>query len=126
MTLNLTFILVGRIPATHWYSVLKRALAPLGTLYIVSEGDAVTAVQQRECDVVIVDAGAVTAAASLTSRLRLHWPKAQIIVATASPTWQQAKKAFQAGAADYIRKSLDEKELYAKVSAVVDVSHCPN
>jgi DNA-binding NarL/FixJ family response regulator len=88
-------------------------------LDIVGEREAVQAVVQSHRDLIIVDAGTVDDAALLTSFLRTEQPEARIIVATASPTWQRAREAMQAGAADYIRKSLDEKELRSKIETVL-------
>jgi DNA-binding NarL/FixJ family response regulator len=114
-----SFLLVSEKRETRWSAVLQRALEALGRLEIVREGEAVEAVIQRPHDVIIVDAGTVEDAAALTSRLRTEQPEARIIVATASPTWQRAREAMQAGAADYVRKSLDEKELRSKIETVL-------
>lgn len=117
--MNGSFLLVSEKRETRWSTVLQRALEVLGKLEIVREGEAVRAVIQRPHDVIIVDAGTVEDAAALTSRLRTEQPEARIIVATASPTWQRAREVMQAGAADYIRKSLDEKELRSKIETVL-------
>jgi DNA-binding response OmpR family regulator len=118
-----TFLLVGQTTETQWSSVLKEALSPLGSLQVVSEEGAVPAVIRTHYDLVIVDAGAVRDAVLLVSRLRVQQPETRIVIATASPTWQRAREALQAGAADYVRKSLDEKGLRSKVQAVLE---CPS
>jgi len=56
----------------------------------------------------------------MLSRLRAQQPEARIVIATTVPTWQRAREALRAGAADYIRKSLDEKELCSKIQAVLE------
>jgi DNA-binding NarL/FixJ family response regulator len=117
--MNGSFLLVTEKRETRWSIVLQGALAALGTLEIVQEREAVGAIVQKPYDVIIVDAGTVEDAAALTSRLRTEQPEARIIVATASPTWQRAREAMQAGAADYMRKSLDEKELRSKIETVL-------
>lgn len=116
-----SFLLIGEKTGTQWPLILQQALSLLGKLWIVSEEEAVRAVSESRYDVVIIDAGAVRDAASLVSRLREQQPQARIIVATASPTWQRSREVLQAGAADYIRKSLDEKELRSKIQAVLEV-----
>ena len=116
-----SFLLIGRHTETQWPLVLQQALSPLGKLWIVPEEEALQAVIEGHYDLIIIDAGTVRDAALLTSHLRTHRPEARVIIATASPTWQRARKALQAGAADYIRKSLDKKELYARVQAVLQV-----
>lgn len=116
-----SFLLIGRHTETQWPLVLQQALSPLGKLWIVPEEEALQAVIEGHYDLIIIDAGTVGDAALLTSHLRTHRPEARVIIATASPTWRRARKALQAGAADYIRKSLDTKELYARVQAVLKV-----
>jgi DNA-binding NarL/FixJ family response regulator len=116
-----TFLLIGEEAETSWSSALRQALSPLGKLRIVSEETAVRAVIQSDYDVIIIDAGAVHDAALLTARLRAQRSEARVVIATASPTWQRARQALQAGAADYIRKSLDTEELRSKIEAVLEV-----
>jgi DNA-binding NarL/FixJ family response regulator len=116
-----TFLLVGRKNGARWPLVLQRALSPLGELRVVPEEKAAQAVIQGKYDVIIIDAGGVRDPTLLTAHLRAQRPEARIVVVTASPTWQRARQALQAGAADYIRKSLDEKELRSKIEAVLKI-----
>jgi DNA-binding NarL/FixJ family response regulator len=120
MEVNYTFLLVGNRAKTQWALVLQQALSPLGRLHLVSEEEAVQAVVQSDYVVIIIDAGVVQDAALLTSRLRGQRPGVRVVVATASPTWRRAREALRAGAADYIRKSLDEQELHSKIQAVLE------
>jgi len=114
------FLLIGKESETHWPVVLRRALSPLGELDIVPEKEAVQAAIENPYDMVIVDAGAVQDTALLVSRLRAQRPETRIVVATASLTWRRSREVLQAGAADYIRKSLDETELRSKIQAVLE------
>ncbi len=116
-----SFLLVSERSDTHWPLVLRQALTPLGKLHIVSEEKALQIVAQSYYDAIIVDAGAVTDAIAIVSRLRAQQSKARIIVATASPTWTRAREALHAGAVDYVRKSLDEKELRSAIEAVLEL-----
>lgn len=115
-----TFLLIGEKMESQWPLILEQALSPLGTLLMVSETNAVQIVAQSCYDVIIIDAGVVRDAVRLVSLLREKHPKARIIVATASPTWQRARETLQAGAVDYIRKSLDEKQLRSEIQAVLE------
>ncbi len=119
--MSYNFLLIGKSVETQWPRVLQRALSPLGKLCIVLEEEAVQAVSREQYDLVIIDAGVVADSVSLTTRLRTQQPKARIVVATASLTWQAARRVLQAGAADYIRKSWDEKDLCSKIQAVLNV-----
>lgn len=122
--MNLSFLLVTGRTETQWSLTLHQALSPLGKLHITPEEEAVQAVAQ-DYDVIIIDAGAISDTATLVFRLREQRPEARIVVATASPTWQRARDALHAGAADYIRKSLDEKELCSKIEAVLKLPPPP-
>jgi DNA-binding NarL/FixJ family response regulator len=119
------FLLVGNATEMQWFSVLQRALLPLGKLRSVSEEEAIQAVTGRHYDVIIIDATAIRDVASLVLRLHAQQHQARIVVATASPTWQRAREVLRAGALDYIRKSLDEKDLRSKIQAVVEASPPP-
>ena len=120
MPVRYTFLLIGENDETQWPLVLQEALSSLGELHSVSEEEAVQATIQSHYDVIVIDGGVVRDAAFLVSRLRVQQPQARIIVATASPTWKRAREVLQAGAADYIRKSLDEKGLRSGIQAVLE------
>lgn len=106
-----TFLLVGDQQDAPWCQVLARALMSLGEPKVVSREEAAKYIAQDHYDVIVVDAATVEDVPSLVSHLRAKWPVARVVVATASPTWKRAREALQAGAADYIRKSLSEKEI---------------
>jgi CheY-like chemotaxis protein len=113
------FLLIGEKAESQWPLVLERALFSLGKLQIMSEQEVLQTVVQSYYDAIIIDAGAVNDAVRLVSLLREQQPEARIVVATASPTWQRAREILQAGAADYIHKSLDEKQLQSEIRAVL-------
>jgi len=117
------FLLIGKKAETQWPLVLQRALSPLGKLRVISREEAVQVMSRRRYDVIIVDAGVVedTEVVQLVLRLRAQQPEARIVVASASPTWRRAREVLQAGATDYIRKSLDEEELRSKIQQVLKV-----
>jgi DNA-binding response OmpR family regulator len=120
-----SFLLIGEKTQTQWPLLLYKALSSLGDLSIVSEDKAIQTIVQRDYDVVIVDAGAVHDVVRLVSSLRAQRQGMRVVVATSSPTWQRAREALQAGAADYIRKSLDKKELCSNIKAVLELPPPP-
>ena len=95
----------------RWCQSLREALAPLGSLEIQREEAALGCVAQNRYALIIVDASATHDVVHLIRSLRSHQPGAHIVVFSASPTWQQAREAFRAGAMDYVRKSLSKGEL---------------
>ena len=120
-----TFLLVSTKIETQWVSVLRQALSPLGSLHIMSEEEVLPADILTCYDLIIVDAGAVCDTVSMVSRLREEQPRARIVIATASPTWKRARDALQAGAVDYVRKSLDEEETRSRVQAILGLPLSP-
>jgi DNA-binding NtrC family response regulator len=119
------FLLINGIRERRWRKVLEEALAPLGTLQVGEEKDAVEVVLQQSYDVVVVDATVVKDVPLLVSRIRAQQPDARIVVATASPTWRRAREAFYAGATDYIRKSLNKEEILSAFQAALAKTPLP-
>lgn len=103
----------------QWRAVIGEALAPLGDVHLVdSEKSGLKHIREslsrhQPYEVIIVDVGTVgdRKYSSLVSDIRAEQRETRIVVASAAPTWRQSKDAFHAGAIDYIRKSLDKKEL---------------
>ncbi len=114
-----TFLLIGDRKESPWTQTLAEALAPLGELYIISEQEAFQGVERERYDVIIVDSTVVKDVVPLVAHLRVRQPAARLVVATLSPTWQRARDAMQAGAFDYIRKSLDKQETLAAMKKIL-------
>ncbi len=114
-----TFLLIGNREESPWAQTLAEALAPLGELHIISEQEAFQESERERYDVIIVDSTVVKEVAPLVARLRVRQPAARLVVATLSPTWQRARDAMQAGAFDYIRKSLDKQETLAAMKKIL-------
>jgi DNA-binding response OmpR family regulator len=116
------FLLIGNQSDAAWVATLEEAIRSLGQLYLISETEAVGRVQQEAFDLVIVDAGTTNHIADFVSRLRMARPAMPIVVVTASPTWQRARKVLLAGANDYIRKSLDTQTLLVTFKDILSSS----
>jgi DNA-binding NarL/FixJ family response regulator len=131
---NYSFLLIGRETKTGWSAVLQQALSlsedsggralppdEPAVLHPVTEEEAVQEVTLNRYDLVIVDAGYVHDVPELIFQLRSRRPRLRVVVATASPTWQRAREALKAGAADYIRKSLDRELLRSRIKTVLEL-----
>ena len=114
-----TFLLVSGGHDTIWQGILEQVVRPLGHLEIVSADCAVNRVMARAYKAILVDASATDDFSLLTSRIRGQQPDARVLVITASPTWKRARDAFQAGATDYIRKTLSKDDLFAALQAAL-------
>ena len=122
MTHNRTFLLISDNTKTQWTLIVKATLSSLGNLHITAPGKAIEVVAKQSYDVILIDARAVNDTIALITRLQEQRPDARIIVATASPTWQNARQVLKAGAVDYIQKSLLDGELQACIQAALAIS----
>lgn len=116
--MNYRLMLVGS-GGSAWGAVLRRAVTPWAAVHEVTEEAMAGAWGPPLPDLVIIDAGEVADAVVLTTRLREENPGLRIVIATASPTWERARAALKAGAADYVDKTLDETAIGANVRAVL-------
>lgn len=115
------FLLISDAADDHWNRVLREALAVLGPLQIVSEGEAAALLQVHAYDTVIIDAGAVSSAPKeLIRQIHQLDPGARVVVVTASPHWKIAKAVIRAGAADYIEKTLNRDEILACFGKILE------
>jgi len=108
---TMRFLLINGSQSKHWHRALESALAKLGELDAVEEKDALAFLSRCEYAVVFIDATAVAEPPDLIELIRRRWRGLPIIVASAAPQWEQARRVMRAGATNYIRKSYDEEEL---------------
>jgi DNA-binding NtrC family response regulator len=112
-------LLVADRPDAAWLAALERGLQPLGTLSTTRPEEASRSPLVADCDVIIVDALAVRNVEEVVAPLHAAAPSVPLVIVTNSPTPQLAKKFFQAGATDYIRKSLDPEAITATFSEIL-------
>lgn len=104
------FMLTKGTMDSNWMKQLGQVLAPLGTLKLVEVNEAMKQIKAKN-DVVIVDATFVENAEAAVSSLRTQMPDSRIVVMSAAPTWKLARAAFEAGAIDYLPKTMNEDDL---------------
>lgn len=83
----------------------------MGTLSVARAGNGMPPDVEEPDGLIIIDSTMVENVDKLVSTLRRENPKRRIVVMTASPTWQRARAAFEAGAMDYLPKTLQQDEL---------------
>ena len=109
MQVSYRFLIIHGNDDDRWHKVLRESLSPLGELFVKGEEDAMRLVISERYDIAIIDSSAIKNVPLLVARIRAQRPGIQVVVATASPSWSDARNAFQAGAADYINKSFDKR-----------------
>lgn len=107
------FLLLNGLDDGFFKDFLADVLAPLGTLGVAHAAEGWPADSQEPDGLILIDATVVEEAERLVARLRHERPERRIVVLTASPTWQRARAAFEAGAMDYLPKSMPVAELRA-------------
>lgn len=105
------FLLLDGAEGSYWTTFLADALAPLGTLSVARASQGGPLQEDEPDGLILIDATMVENVEKLVSSLRLERPERRIVVMTASPTWQRARAAFEAGAIDYLPKTLSRDEL---------------
>ncbi len=119
-----SILVVSNRPDSAWLQMVSDALQSLGKLQVASEQEASVRIKVQGYDLMIVDATAVSSdIATLVARLREDRPDVPIVVVTASPTWQRARRVFLAGATDYIRRSFDGERILASCQEILEGSH---
>jgi CheY-like chemotaxis protein len=111
VTKAMRFLLLNRTEDGPWKIFLEKALAPFGTLNVVRAGPPPPFIGEERYDIIIVDATGVEDAAALVKQLREEESDRRIVVMTASPTWEYARAAFEAGAIDYLPKTWSQRQL---------------
>ena len=118
-TVKKEFLLITGLQEDIWGPCMVEALSSLGEVQVACEVEALECVKRADYALVIVDTTFATNMTCLVSELRKVRPQLRIVVATASPTWKRAREAFQVGAIDYIRKSLDKDEILSIVNMLL-------
>jgi DNA-binding response OmpR family regulator len=120
MSREYRFLLIGNLCSEPWQEMLEEALVSLGTLQTVKEVDAFKLAQQNDYEAIIIDAVEVENVPRLVSDIRSQRPKSKIIIVTASPVWERAREVFQAGATDYIFKSMNKRQILSALHTTME------
>jgi DNA-binding NtrC family response regulator len=114
------FVLITDDEEDAWAQELVGILRPLGELKIVQQGDFSAQGLSSMCELVIIDATSVRHISDLVAELRQCNPQRRVVVMTASPRWQSAREAFEAGAQDYLSKNVSSDKVLSNIRAVLE------
>lgn len=94
-----------------WLKHLTEVMGSLGKLTVYGECALAERATDR-FDLLVVDAsGLQMELAERVAWLHGRFPETPIVVFTLSPTWRRAKAVLQAGAVDYMPRSIEDEEL---------------
>jgi DNA-binding NtrC family response regulator len=115
-------LLTGAAPGLNLDQV-RHGLEALGPVLVMAPATFDPGVHAAGRDLVIVDATYVKQAEQLVTRICDNAPHARVVVITASPTWQRARSAFEAGAMDYLSKNMPPLEFRVALLHVLNRRH---
>ncbi len=91
---------------------LTEVLKPLGSMVVAkAQANSPLSDVEEPDGLIIIDATVVEMAERLVTQLLMENPERRIVVITASPTWQRARAVLEAGAMDYLPKTLSVNEM---------------
>ena len=107
-----------------WLKHTAEVLSSLGKLMVYAEDVFAEDTEELfDVNMLVVDAsGLQMELAERVAWLNGRFPKVPIVVLTSSPTWRRARAVLQAGAADYMRRSLEDERLLERCRSLL---HCP-
>jgi len=127
VVINKRIAILSNNEHSPWLKHTTEVLGSLGQLTVYAED--VLAKDSEESgginmmDMMVVDAsGLQMELAERVAWLHGRFPKVPIVVLTSSPTWRRARAVLQAGAADYMRRSMEDDMLLARCRVLLD---CP-
>ncbi|MBL8099794.1 MAG: response regulator [Anaerolineales bacterium] len=86
-------------------------LSSLGSVKIISNNNIRLSIQKKTFDLIIIDAVSVMNPSKAVTQIRDLGFNSKIVVLSASTHWKIAKAVIQAGATDYLSKSLSKEEM---------------
>jgi ActR/RegA family two-component response regulator len=104
-------VLLGTTNDNEWNKALKEALEPLGGIDVMEANQLTEGEPDSKYKIVALDATYIDNVERCVSQLRSELPDRRIVVLTAAPNWHSARAAFEAGAIDYLPKTLDQSEI---------------
>lgn len=106
------FLFISVSEEALWFQKMVKILSSMGTLQVVSQGQATHLINEHKYDMVIVDTASIDDESQVITKVHLKQPQARIVVITTTPTWRRAREVLlHSGAMDYISKTLSEREL---------------
>lgn len=103
-------IILSQNAASPWVTAVTQAISPQAEAIVLDEAHIWLSPARETADLVLLDAGGFDHdVVKIVERLRRLKPGCPVVVASTSPTWQQARAVLKSGAVDYIRCSFDRQ-----------------
>jgi DNA-binding NtrC family response regulator len=102
-----------------WHNCLQRAAKPWGLIDTEQPGE-IFNLDLTKYALIIIEAIAQEDMEIFIGRIRAANPDVKIVVFSAAPNWEEAKKVLLAGASEYIKPSLDEDKLRRELEPILE------
>lgn len=98
---------------SEWIHIVEQSWRPYGRIQIMAETAVVPPCSATPPPTLfLIDASNVNLdVIQLIKKLTAQYSSVPVVLATASPTWQQARAALHAGAVDYVKRTIDSQSL---------------
>jgi DNA-binding NarL/FixJ family response regulator len=103
---------------------LRDAFERFGCMRLILPEDFDKAVSQVDSELVVIDATYVVNPEEMVDYICKSVPGSKVVVVAASPTWQQARSVFEAGAKDYLSKTMPVTEFCTAIDNVFRRESC--
>lgn len=113
-------VLIVCSPENHkyWLDIAAEIERSNGQVLITQEKNVLRNRSRTNYDLIVIDINGVSNMARLVAAIRRSNVSGKILIATATPVWQEARFAFYIGASDYIKKTFNPVEMAASLWAV--------
>jgi DNA-binding response OmpR family regulator len=119
------FLLIGQNINPVWLDCLKLALQQWGEVQIVAPLD-IFHHNMQNYGLILIEANASADMELYIARVKGIAPGAKIVIFSAAPNWEEAKRVLLAGASDYIKQTLNEKKLRKEIEPLIDLLERPD
>ncbi|MFZ1400847.1 MAG: hypothetical protein WAS33_28345 [Candidatus Promineifilaceae bacterium] len=120
---ELIMIMISDDKELDWVQMMQNAWHHYGRIQILSETDVAHHIKSTRItpNLIMIDASTIQSElVSLVSKLCQAYQPSPVIVASASPTWKQARDVFHAGASDYVNRNSDVDRLIQLLKAYAE------
>ena len=116
--------LISNNGPSPWLHRMSEGLERLGKVAVLTECEAESVDEADDpYDMLLLDAsGLQTELAARVAWLHGRFPQTAIVVLTSSPTWRRARAVLQAGASDYVRRSMEVEMLLERCRSLLNWS----
>jgi DNA-binding NarL/FixJ family response regulator len=102
-----------------WLSVLNKSIGDIAEIITLNELNLAQEIKNKKCNLILINMASIANVEEVIKTSKQNKPGVPIVVITASPNSEIARKVFRAGASDYLRESIDETEIREELLGMI-------